>query len=455
MIHALLTLPRSRWSLPLFIGTLALFLLSACGEEPPGLEETEEGVLEIGRVAVHDTEERTVALRGRTLEVNGLRGNLQLEAHDDDAATWTFRKTARGRDSTAAQAVLDGLTVEERGTEQRYTFALDGTAPTQSRIDVEGLLPASVPLVVRRSSGAVRLSGLQGGFDVEQTHGTIRVQNGQGDIRVRIKNGDIDLDLSVLEAGASVDVETENGNIRIAVPDTASARVDAETEAGRVFSRGLTYDTRQLRTSEAGYHFEAQLHGGNASVRARTTHGSITLQARTGDPEADANDAPTPPDATTAPVSPDTLIQEPESSETDTEPEADSENEAGAETLEEETEETDESNSPETPPSTTDAVHTTVDQSPAPVGGLSALTEAATYPEAAAANDIVGRVYVQTIVGANGSVQEAQIIRGIGYGCDEEALRVVRESSFEPAQINGQNVAARTTVWVQFRRSDA
>ena len=362
MVHALLTLPRPRWSLPLFVGALALLLLSACGEEPPGLEETEEGALEIGRVAVHDTEERTVALRGRTLEVNGLRGYLQLEAHDDDTATWTFRKTARGRDSTAAQTVLDGLTVEERGTEQRYTFALDGTAPTQSRIDVEGVLPASVPLVVRRSSGAVRLNGLQGGFDVEQTHGTIRVQNGQGDVRVRIKNGDIDLDLSVLEAGASVDVETENGNIRIAVPDTASARMDVETEAGRVFSRGLTYDTRQLRTSEAGYHFEAQLHGGNAAVRARTTHGSITLQARTGDPEADANDAPTPPDATTAPVSPDTLIQEPESSETDTEPEpepeADPEDDADAETLEEdeETEETDGDNNPETNASTSQTV---------------------------------------------------------------------------------------------------
>lgn len=47
------------------------------------------------------------------------------------------------------------------------------------------------------------------------------------------------------------------------------------------------------------------------------------------------------------------------------------------------------------------------------------------YPEAARDADIEGRVVVQFIVDENGRISNAKVIRGIGAGCDEEALRVV------------------------------
>jgi len=103
---------------------------------------------------------------------------------------------------------------------------------------------------------------------------------------------------------------------------------------------------------------------------------------------------------------------------------------------------------------TGDRVYTVVDQDPSPVGGLSALTEDASYPERAARRGVEGRVYVQAVINADGTVREAELVRGIGYGCDREALRVVREAEFEPAQVSGRAVAARTTVWVQFSLGD-
>ena len=99
---------------------------------------------------------------------------------------------------------------------------------------------------------------------------------------------------------------------------------------------------------------------------------------------------------------------------------------------------------------TGERIYTVVDQDAAPVGGLGALTQNASYPERAARRGIEGRVYVQAVVNADGGVREAELVRGIGYGCDREALRVVREAEFEPAQVSGRTVASRTTVWVQF-----
>ena len=101
-----------------------------------------------------------------------------------------------------------------------------------------------------------------------------------------------------------------------------------------------------------------------------------------------------------------------------------------------------------------DRVYTVTDQDPSPVGGLRALTEQASYPSRAARRGVEGRVYIQATVNADGTVREAEVLRGIGYGCDDEALRVVKEAEFEPGRVSGRAVASRTTVWVQFSLGD-
>jgi len=77
----------------------------------------------------------------------------------------------------------------------------------------------------------------------------------------------------------------------------------------------------------------------------------------------------------------------------------------------------------------TDSIHTVVKQMPEFPGGMQALMEYLgsniKYPEQAKRDSIQGRVFVQFVVEKDGSVSGAHILRGIGGGCDEEALRVV------------------------------
>jgi periplasmic protein TonB len=47
------------------------------------------------------------------------------------------------------------------------------------------------------------------------------------------------------------------------------------------------------------------------------------------------------------------------------------------------------------------------------------------YPDVARETGIEGTVYIEFVVAADGSVRNAKILRGIGGGCDEEALRAV------------------------------
>jgi len=78
-------------------------------------------------------------------------------------------------------------------------------------------------------------------------------------------------------------------------------------------------------------------------------------------------------------------------------------------------------------------------------GGLQALhkffEDNMQYPQLAAENCIGGRVYVQFEVDTDGTVLNPKILRDIGGGCGEEALRVVGlMPKWKPGRFNGEVV---------------
>ncbi len=63
------------------------------------------------------------------------------------------------------------------------------------------------------------------------------------------------------------------------------------------------------------------------------------------------------------------------------------------------------------------------------------------YPKDALAEGVEGRVFVQLIVEKDGELTNLQVVKGIGAGCDEEAMRVIAKSSpWNPGQIDGKPV---------------
>lgn len=92
-----------------------------------------------------------------------------------------------------------------------------------------------------------------------------------------------------------------------------------------------------------------------------------------------------------------------------------------------------------------------VEEMPELVGGLESIQRNIRYPEEARKAGIEGRVIVQFIVTEQGKVEDPQIIRGIGGGCDEEALRVVSQAEFEPGKQRGQTVRVQYSLPIVFR----
>jgi TonB family protein len=78
-------------------------------------------------------------------------------------------------------------------------------------------------------------------------------------------------------------------------------------------------------------------------------------------------------------------------------------------------------------------------------------TVRAVYPPIALRMGMEGDVTLRIEVDAEGKVTKAEIIKSGGAGFDEEALKAVKQSRFEPAQKDGKNVPAEFTYIYRFR----
>lgn len=73
------------------------------------------------------------------------------------------------------------------------------------------------------------------------------------------------------------------------------------------------------------------------------------------------------------------------------------------------------------------------------------------YPSEALEHKIQGDVQVRYDVDEHGQVISAKVLRGIGYGCDEEALRIVRLLKYLPARNRGAHVTSHLDIVLHFR----
>lgn len=94
---------------------------------------------------------------------------------------------------------------------------------------------------------------------------------------------------------------------------------------------------------------------------------------------------------------------------------------------------------------------TVADEMPEPIGGITAIQQKAYYPELAKRSGVQGKVFVEAFINENGNVVGVKIIKGIGAGCDESAMKAVLSIRFKPGKHNGKPVKVRVVAPLWFK----
>lgn len=103
-----------------------------------------------------------------------------------------------------------------------------------------------------------------------------------------------------------------------------------------------------------------------------------------------------------------------------------------------------------------DEIFTTVEQQPEFQGGLKEMYafigKNLKYPSQAQRANVSGRVFAKFVVERDGRIGDVQILKGIGFGCDEEAQRVIKSMpKWNPGKQNGRSVRVFFTMPINFQ----
>jgi protein TonB len=101
-------------------------------------------------------------------------------------------------------------------------------------------------------------------------------------------------------------------------------------------------------------------------------------------------------------------------------------------------------------------VYVSVEQMPEFLGGeaelFKYLGQKINYPPIAKENGISGKVYVEFVVDPDGAIKDVKVLRGIGGGCDEEALRVIKAMpKWKAGKQNGRTVNVSFKLPINFK----
>lgn len=106
-------------------------------------------------------------------------------------------------------------------------------------------------------------------------------------------------------------------------------------------------------------------------------------------------------------------------------------------------------------PEENDSLYIIVEKKPEPVNGFEGfykdISQRTKYPRQARQMEVEGKVYVEFIVNRKGDPTEFRVVKGIGAGCDQEAMRVIALSKWEPGKQRGIAVRVKMVMPVYFK----
>ncbi len=88
---------------------------------------------------------------------------------------------------------------------------------------------------------------------------------------------------------------------------------------------------------------------------------------------------------------------------------------------------------------------------PEPIGGMEEIAEKLYYTREAKINNIEGRVLLLFTVTELGNVEDVSVLKGLGYGLDEIAVKAIKDTKFKPGEANGSKINVKTVLPLQFK----
>ena len=140
-------------------------------------------------------------------------------------------------------------------------------------------VPKGVTVDLRTSNGGVELTGLDGDVRARSTNGGIKGYDLRAsNVDAAVTNGGVEIELARAPTTGSIDLESVNGGISLALPADSKADISARCVNGGISVIDLPVD---VIGDQNRRRLEGKLNGGGARVTLETTNGGVKISRLT------------------------------------------------------------------------------------------------------------------------------------------------------------------------------
>ena len=137
-------------------------------------------------------------------------------------------------------------------------------------------VPNKTSLALRSTNGGISLTDVDGDIQFRTVNGGVNLARVAGNVRGRTSNGGIDVELEgATWNGQGLEVETENGGVRMSIPANYSARLETGTVNGR-----MNVDFPVTVQGQIGRRIDAQLGSGGPLIKVQTSNGGVNIRRK-------------------------------------------------------------------------------------------------------------------------------------------------------------------------------
>jgi DUF4097 and DUF4098 domain-containing protein YvlB len=228
------------------------------------------------RAQVCDLRETTLPARSGRLAVSGgENGGVAVYGWDRNEIRVVAKLQAQARSQGAAEALLRDVEIRSTSSDVHAEGPRAGRDESWS-VSFEVYVPRRADLDLQTRNGGIRIADVAGDIRFDAVNGGVRLSGLAGDVRGATQNGGVQVTLDGDRwRGGGLDVRTQNGGVKIEVPE----RYNAQLETGTV-NGGFDLDFPVTVSGRLGRVITTQLGSGGAPVRVMTTNGGVSLRRR-------------------------------------------------------------------------------------------------------------------------------------------------------------------------------
>jgi hypothetical protein len=229
----------------------------------------------------HDQWKRTYTLANPgTLEIRDTNGSIDVVPGAGDAVTLVVDRTVRAGTEQAAKTALEQIEFVEHVTPDR--IAIDSSNYSSSlfgkshKFVYHVTVPTWAGVRVDATNGDIKVTNIGGPFRVHATNGRITGTGLRAGASVSTTHGVTSLEFASL-GDNDITCETTNGEIKLAIPPDAKARLVATVTNGAITTSGLPMAT----TEQTRRRLEGTIGGGGGPmIKLSATNGRLAIEGR-------------------------------------------------------------------------------------------------------------------------------------------------------------------------------